>query len=423
MNTVEVVPAVAGITIVPGNGVDVVGPNPPVAVSARGPAGPAGQDGADGADGADSTVPGPTGPAGNDGADGQDGDDGATGATGADGASAYEVAVANGFVGTEATWLLSLKGDQGEQGEPGADSTVPGADGDDGADGQSAYELAVELGFVGNEAAWIASLQGADGEDGEDGAPGTPGSAGAPGTDGDDGAPGADGDDGLSAYEVAVANGFVGSEAAWLLSLKGDTGATGSAGAPGGDGADGADGVVPDGDHGDVVVSAGGTVLTVDTNAITNTKLADMAAGTVKANITGAGADPVDVTLANLKTALALAKGDVGLGNVDNTSDQTKRATTPTWTTSAVRTIAAGDLGQVGTLTGTTARNWELPTGLGAGARFEWIQKGTGVITFTAGAGATVEGRNGERSGGQFAMGSCYTDDGTIWYVGGDTQV
>lgn len=33
--------------------------------------------------------------------------------------------------------------------------------------------------------------------------------------------------DGLSAYEVAVKNGFVGSESAWLLSLKGKDGAPG----------------------------------------------------------------------------------------------------------------------------------------------------------------------------------------------------
>lgn len=46
--------------------------------------------------------------------------------------------------------------------------------------------------------------------------------------------------DGLSAYEVAVANGFVGTEPEWLASLVGDDGAPG---APGADGADGADGI------------------------------------------------------------------------------------------------------------------------------------------------------------------------------------
>jgi hypothetical protein len=58
----------------------------------------------------------------------------------------------------------------------GASGTGPagadGADGVDGADGASAYEIAVANGFVGDEAAWLASLVGADGADGADGDPG-----------------------------------------------------------------------------------------------------------------------------------------------------------------------------------------------------------------------------------------------------------
>lgn len=59
------------------------------------------------------------------------------GGGGADGASAYEVAVDNGFVGTEAEWLASLVGPEGPQGEPGTDGQdgAPGADGQDGATG------------------------------------------------------------------------------------------------------------------------------------------------------------------------------------------------------------------------------------------------------------------------------------------------
>jgi len=41
------------------------------------------------------------------------------------------------------------------------------------------------------------------------------------------------GADGLSAYEIAVKNGFVGTESAWLASLKGETGARGATGATG----------------------------------------------------------------------------------------------------------------------------------------------------------------------------------------------
>ena len=54
-------------------------------------------------------------------------------------------------------------------------SAVVGEQGPAGADGDSAYDVAVANGFVGNEAAWLASLVGADGADGADGAAGADG--------------------------------------------------------------------------------------------------------------------------------------------------------------------------------------------------------------------------------------------------------
>ncbi len=92
---------------------------------------------------------------------------GPPGEDGADGASAYEIAVAGGYVGTEAEWLGSLKG------EPGQDGI--GQDGEDGTDGNSAYQIAVLNGFVGTESEWLESLIGQDGEDGDPGAAGSAG--------------------------------------------------------------------------------------------------------------------------------------------------------------------------------------------------------------------------------------------------------
>jgi hypothetical protein len=46
------------------------------------------------------------------------------------------------------------------------DSGTPGPPGADGADGLSAYEVAVANGFVGTEPQWLASLEGTDGQDG-----------------------------------------------------------------------------------------------------------------------------------------------------------------------------------------------------------------------------------------------------------------
>ncbi|MDE5789182.1 MAG: hypothetical protein K2H78_02070, partial [Clostridia bacterium] len=56
------------------------------------------------------------------------------GPQGATGKSAYEVAVANGFEGTEAEWLASLKGEDGKKGDKG-DKGSRGDNGESGADG------------------------------------------------------------------------------------------------------------------------------------------------------------------------------------------------------------------------------------------------------------------------------------------------
>ena len=71
--------------------------------------------------------------------------------------------------------------------------------GANGKDGRSAYEIAIENGFVGTAAEWLESLKGRDGIDGKDGLPGKDGKDGLPGkdgTNGKDGLPGKDGRDG-----------------------------------------------------------------------------------------------------------------------------------------------------------------------------------------------------------------------------------
>ena len=140
---------------------------------------------------------------------------GVAGPRGEKGYSAYEVAVKNGYTGTEAEWLATLKGDKGEKGEPGVNGTdgkpgkdgvdgTNGADGKPGANGLSAYELAAKNGFTGNESAWLASLKGDKGDQGPKG------------DNGQNGVNGADGKDGLSAYAIAVKNGYTGTEADWV---------------------------------------------------------------------------------------------------------------------------------------------------------------------------------------------------------------
>ncbi|HLT96302.1 MAG TPA: S-layer homology domain-containing protein, partial [Acidimicrobiia bacterium] len=79
-----------------------------------------------------------------------------TGGSGEDGASAYEIAVENGFEGTEEEWLASLVGPQGPQGPAGE----PGADGQDGNVGNllhNSFQTTIPAGAHGMVAATCAA--------------------------------------------------------------------------------------------------------------------------------------------------------------------------------------------------------------------------------------------------------------------------
>lgn len=107
--------------------------------------------------------------------------DGKDGKDGENGKSAYEIAVQNGYDGTETDWLESLKGQKGDTGEPGA----TGAKGDHGEKGDQG-----EPGTPGEK--------GERGEKGEKGDAGTPGKDGVNGKDGTNGVDGKNGTDGYS---------------------------------------------------------------------------------------------------------------------------------------------------------------------------------------------------------------------------------
>jgi len=76
----------------------------------------------------------------------------------------------------------------------------------------------------------------------------------------------------------------------------------------------------------------GATALTIANNAVTNAKAAQMATKTYKGRTSAGTGNAEDVAVATLKTDLVLVKADVGLGNVDNTSNATERAATATLT-------------------------------------------------------------------------------------------
>ena len=73
------------------------------------------------------------------------------------GASAYEIAVVNGFSGSESAWLESLKGERGTKGEQGEQGNQ-GERGEQGEPGASAYDMAVSNGYEGTEEEWLSTL-------------------------------------------------------------------------------------------------------------------------------------------------------------------------------------------------------------------------------------------------------------------------
>lgn len=158
--------------------------------------------------------------------------------------TAYDIAVKNGFSGTEKEWVESIKG---EPGVPGVDAT----------EGGSAYDYWLAQGNKGSKEDFLFSLKGKDGRDGNDGEDGKDftyqdfteeqlenlkGEKGDPFTYQDftgeqlenlKGKDGNDGNDGLSAYRIAVEEGFEGTVDEWLESLKGDKGEKGEPGEKG----------------------------------------------------------------------------------------------------------------------------------------------------------------------------------------------
>lgn len=168
---------------------------------------------------------GDQGVAGRDGAKGTNGRDGRDGS---DGLSAYQIAVQNGFVGSNSEWLNSLKGAAAAKGEDGDKGWSPVFK-TESFEGGSYLELIDWVGGEGDkptllgyvsESGIVSNIAVASNIKGERGLQGDRGEKGEKGDRGDTGAEGVQGEQGLSAYEIAVLNDFEGTEEEWALSLN-----------------------------------------------------------------------------------------------------------------------------------------------------------------------------------------------------------
>lgn len=143
-----------------------------------------------------------------------------------------------GFTGTFEEFLTKFKGERGEKGEDGA-AGAKGDTGERGQDGKSAYEIAVVNGYIGSENAWLNSLKGRAGQNG------------------------------LSAYELAGGGLTFISEREWLESLKGAKGDKGDTGESGRDGVGIPQKLTLSGNT--LTLSDGGGSVTLPSQAATNT--------------------------------------------------------------------------------------------------------------------------------------------------------
>jgi hypothetical protein len=195
------------------------------------------------------------------------------------------------------------------------------------------------------------------------------------GPQGDPGDTGAQGDPGLSAYDVAVANGYTGTESDWLDSLVGPAG------------------TLTDGDYGDVTVSGTGTALTIENGAVSLAKMADLAANSLIGNNTGSAAAPAALSAADVRTLLNVADGaTANTGTVTSVA-----ASVPTGFSVSGSPITAS-----GTLAISFAAGYSLPT---TAKQTEWDSAYTDRLKWDGGAtGLTAS--TGRTSLGATTLGS-----------------
>lgn len=248
---------------------------------------------------------------------------------------------------------------------------------------------------------------------------------------------------------------------------------------------------VADGDKGDLTVSGGGLTWTIDANAVSNAKfrqsaglslvgrsanttgdVADITAandgevlrrsgtaigfGTIATagiaddavtyakmqnisatsrilgRITAGAGDTEELTATNVKTILALVKGDVGLGNVDNTSDATKfddiagRIRGRNHQTGTTYTFVLGDAGKLVEGDNASAQTYTVPPNSSVAFPVDTTvinvgQYGAGQITIAAGSGVTIRSAGSRlKLAGQYSTAALVKIGTDEWWLFGD---
>lgn len=201
----------------------------------------------------------------------------------------------------------------------------------------------------------------------------------------------------LTAYDIAVNNGFTGNEAAWLASLEGDAGAAGAAG--------------PQGAMGDIG-PAGPTGLTGPTGATGPANTLDI--GTVTSSTTPAAT--ITGTAPNQTLNLVLAKGDQG--------DPAPTVTAINAQTGTSYTLALTDANNMVELNNASAITLTVPTDAAVnfpiGSLVTIMQTGVGQVTIAGPSGGTFNYTPGNKLRTQWSGATLIKRAANTWVLNGD---
>lgn len=163
--------------------------------------------------------------------------------------------------------------------------------------------------------------------------------------------------------------------------------------------------LVADGDKGDLTVSSSGTVWTIDNSAVTNAKMANMTASTIKARITASTGAPEDATATQLRAIL-------------DPVPQVVNAQTGT-----AYTLLMADKGKLVTLSNGSAVTVTVETSTAtwaSGDRVDLLNIGAGAVT-VSGDGVTISKAADQTA--VLAQGKAaslvFISDSVAWLVGG----
>lgn len=152
-------------------------------------------------------------------------------------------------------------------------------------------------------------------------------------------------------------------------------------------------------------------------DAVTNAKLANMAANTIKGRVTASTGDPEDLTAANVKTILALAQADIS-GLTTASSPQFAAIELGNATDTTLSRGAAGFIAVEGKRVPSPASQASGDLLYRGATEWERLAKGTAAQVLTMNAGATAPEWATASSGGMTLLGTITATSGTTASLG-----